>query len=344
MFDDLFDRARLMLTFKYVVMIMLISLTLSLLFYQRVSQVFNRELERIGNRYLLRLECPGPNCSVSEGGHHAFHMTAEEQLEASNKIFNQVVWINGVVLVIATVGGFYLSGTTLAPIQKTMEEQKRFIADAAHELRTPITALKTSLEVNLMDDDLSACSKDILQENLEDLSRLEALTDSLLKLAKAEQELFELEPVNLYSVVQQALRQVRPMADKNKVQFKIKFKNQKLQVKADKSALVEVFVILFDNAIKYSPQNTEVIITAYERKSQVEVKVADHGLGIAPYHLKHIFDRFYRVDAARGKKGSGGYGLGLSLAKKILQAHHGSIRVESKLNQGTTFILNLLKA
>jgi two-component system phosphate regulon sensor histidine kinase PhoR len=72
--------------------------------------------------------------------------------------------------------------------------------------------------------------------------------------------------------------------------------------------------------------------------------VTDHGLGIAQHHLKHIFDRFYRVDAARGKKDSGGYGLGLSLAKKIIQAHHGSIRVESELDRGTTFILDLPKA
>jgi signal transduction histidine kinase len=314
------------------------------LFYQRVSQVFNQEIERLGNRYLMHLDCPGPSCPLNENSRRTFQITAEEQLESRNQIFNQLLWINGLVLVIATVGGFYLSGTTLAPIQKTMEEQKRFIADAAHELRTPITALKTSLEVNLMDDNLPECSKDILQENLEDLSGLEALTNSLLKLAKAEQQVFDVKPVSLQSVIQQALKQVQPLADKNKVKFKSKFEDQDLQVKADEAALVELFVILFDNAIKYSPQQSQVLVKARERKNQVEVRVTDHGLGIAPHHLKHIFDRFYRVDAARGKKDSGGYGLGLSLAKKIIQAHHGSIRVESELDRGTTFILDLPKA
>ncbi len=345
MFDNLFNRARLALTLKYVVLIMIISITLSLLFYQRVNVVFDREIERIGSRYLRNLDCPGPNCLLNEPGAGRFKMSAEERLKSRVVLFNQLLWINGVVLVIATFGGFYLSGTTLAPIQKVMEQQKRFIADAAHELRTPLTALKTSLEVNLMDKKLSKKAKRILKENLEDVSSLESLTDSLLKLAKAEEDSYEIKPVNLKQVIDKAIKQIRPLAQKKKIKLQTSFDPEELKkdlkVKGYEPVLIELFVILLDNAVKYSHKNSQVEITIEQRKGQVQVKIIDQGVGIAQHHLKHIFDRFYRVDAARTKSGSGGYGLGLSLAKKIVAAHNGSIKAESELGEGTTLIVNL---
>lgn len=330
-----------MLTLKYVVLIMIISVTLSTLFYQRVNIVFDKEVERIGNRYLDYIECPGPHCMMSESGSGRFRLSAEERLEARINFFNQLLWINGVVFVIATIGGFYLSGTTLAPIQKAMEDQKRFVADAAHELRTPITALKTSLEVNLMDKNLPPKTKKILHENLEDVSGLESLTDSLLKLAKSEEQPYELKPVSLDQIIHKAVRKIEPLAKKKKIKIETEFENENIQIEGDETILVELFVILLDNAVKYSRKNKQVKLKISEYKNQAQIKVIDSGIGIASHHLKHIFDRFYRVDASRTKSGSGGYGLGLSLARKIVSGHNGSIKAESELDEGATFIVTL---
>lgn len=331
----------MILTFKYVILIMIISTTLSLLFYQRVNAAFDREMERIGSRYLRNLDCPGPNCLLNENAIGRFRISAEERLESRVHLFNQLLWINGLVLVIAAFGGFYLSGTTLAPIQKVMEQQKRFIADAAHELRTPLTALKTSLEVNLMDKKLSSTAKQVLQENLEDVSSLESLTDSLLKLAQAEEQAYEMEPVRLNKVIDKAIKQIQPLAKKKQIKIQTSFDPKKIIIKGYEPVLIELFVILLDNAVKYSHKKGQVKLLAKQRKNSVQVKIVDQGVGIAQHHLKYIFDRFYRVDAARSKSGSGGYGLGLSLAKKITAAHNGSIRAESKLDEGTTFIVSL---
>jgi two-component system, OmpR family, sensor histidine kinase CiaH len=337
----MFNQARLKLTLWYLLMIFLVSATMSTLFYFRSSWVFEREWERIEFRWRNELSCEGPACASLGAGLKL--KTTDLQLAREN-LAQQLIFINALIVLLAGIAGYFLAGKTLAPIQKTLEEQKRFVADAAHELRTPITALKTSLEVNLMDKKISRQANKILQENLEDVAGLEMLIGSLLKLAKVEGQVLQTVPVELIKITKKAVKQVQSLADKKKIKIICDLcqkDQQKFIVLGDKGALIDLISIFLDNAIKYSHQKTEINFTLSKHKSNAVMKIKDQGVGIATHHLKHIFDRFYRVDSARSKTNHDGYGLGLSVAQKIVDQHHGSIDVKSELGAGTTFTITL---
>jgi len=137
--------------------------------------------------------------------------------------------------------------------------------------------------------------------------------------------------------VKAAMKKVEPLAKKNKITIKNEVKERRIQGIPER--LTEVFVILLDNAIKYSPANTTITLTSKGNEKQVEVSVIDQGIGIEPKDLPHIFERFYRASKSRDKSHISGYGLGLSIAKKIVEAHHGTITAESKRDKGITFKL-----
>ncbi len=329
--NNIFNNARLKLTLWYVLIILLISVTLSSLFYQRVSKAFEREFHRMEGRFKNHQQMMGLQ------GEAYFQFAAADLEEAKQRVAKQLLWINAFVLILGSGSAWILSGKTLKPIQNAMEEQKRFVADAAHELRTPLTSLKTSLEVNLMNADLSKQARQILQENLEDVSGLEVLTNNLLRLARIEEKRISRQPVDLHKIVDKALKQVKPLAEKKHIKINAKLPEEELVVLGDEPSLLDVLVIFLDNAIKYSPNKSEIELIAEELKGRVKIEIKDHGKGIAKHHLKHIFDRFYRVDSARSSSEDSGYGLGLSVAQKIVRGHQGKIEVESELNKGSVF-------
>ncbi|MPN44664.1 Alkaline phosphatase synthesis sensor protein PhoR [bioreactor metagenome] len=128
-------------------------------------------------------------------------------------------------------------------------------------------------------------------------------------------------------------------ADKKNIKILTKINSQKVIGNYEK--LVELLIIFIDNAIKYSPNNTKISLVTISNKKNLLIKIIDQGIGIDQKDLPHIFDRFYQANNSRTKNSDSGYGLGLSIAKQIVDLHHGKIEVESKLNRGTTFIIHL---
>lgn len=290
----MFNSARLKLTAWYLLVIMLVSVTFSMMIFQ--MQV--AEWSRFERRF-----------------HFVFAQEAAERLT----VF--LVVINGGILVVSGSLGYFLAGKTLKPIKEMVEEQNRFIADASHELRTPLTALKSALEVNLRD-------KKLLKDCLEQVNKLQSLTESLLQLSNNS---LKLEKVNFSEIVKTAIAEIEPKAKQKGIVVKKAF--EEAFVLGDKYALTDLVVILLDNAIKYSPKKTVVTVGLQENI----LTVSDQGIGIAEKDLPHIFNRFYRADPAR----TGGYGLGLSIAKKIVEAHQGTIEIASEVNKGTTVTVRL---
>jgi len=145
--------------------------------------------------------------------------------------------------------------------------------------------------------------------------------------------------VILSETAEEAIKKIEPLAK----QKNISINNQvgRYEISANKFGLVDLLVILLDNTVKYSNKNTTVTLSSKKTDGFVLLSVKDQGVGIAEKDLPYIFDRFFRGDRARTKSGSGGYGLGLSIAKKIVEAHHGVITVESKLGQGSKFTVRL---
>ncbi len=329
-----FLKNRLQLTFWYTLVVMIISFTLSGLYYRQTLRIIDFQYGRIeirlrnNDQYFMQMPPPPrPRAEIlrTELAH------VEEQLG------RQLLLINGIVLLVGAGASYFLSGKTLKPIHLALQQQQRFVADAAHELRTPLTAMKTSLEVALMDKKTSKKAQDVLNDNLQDVTSLEALTNHLLTLARSEDQTHQhFAKVSLNEVVFRARKHLEPLAKKKQVKIVIK-EVSRIAVCGDNESLFEVCMILLDNAIKFSPTNGTVTVKIYSSKHHGIVQVTDNGSGISRNDLPHIFERFYRVEKSRQRQSPGGYGLGLAVAKKIADQHHGSITVKSEPAQGSTF-------
>ncbi len=322
--------AILKLTLAYLGIFMALSLSFSLALYRISSVELDRGLRRPGG-YAFRVIGSGPS----------FEEFRIERLEESlaNLRANLIV-LNVVMLGIGAAASYFLAQRTLQPIEQAMEAQSRFTADASHELRTPLTAMQTELEVALRDPKLSKKeASDLLKSSLEEVGKLKNLTEGLLRLAQAEGVASpHLKSLDVQQAIRSAIRQVKTAAEQKGIQLIDESIGGKIL--GDPSSLKELFVILLDNAVKYSGPKTGVTIRTVMRTKHCEIQVIDQGPGISEKDLPHVFDRFYRADTSRTKNDAQGYGLGLSIAKHIAAHHHGHISATSKLGVGTTFTVH----
>lgn len=259
--------------------------------------------------------------------------------EARSSLLYQLIVINIIIAVAGASLSYYLARRSLKPIEKAHEAQSRFTADASHELRTPITAMRTETEVTLTEPKLTLKeARAQLESNIEELDKLTALSDGLLSLASMANSALLLESVNLAEVCKEAISRVSSIADQKKQTITNSVDSVVLQ--ADQVSLTDAIVILLDNAIKYSPEDSTIAIKSKQQRQHTTITISDQGIGIASSDLPHIFERFYRADQSRTKSGVNGYGIGLSIVKSIVDAHRGSIAVKSTQAKGTTFTLS----
>lgn len=321
----MFKEARIKLTAWYLAIIMMISLSFSVVIYVGV----NRELTRFNDVQRLREQrAVQINTFLRVNGLPVppeIQSVGSETIEAARlRIISILGLINLSILVLAGAGGYFLAGQTLEPISKMVDEQKEFVSNASHELRTPLTSLRTETEVALRDKKLNLSeARQLLASNLEETNKMQKLSNYLLELNRYEsgREL----PMSKVDLKEIALKAI----GKKKVNADLK----KSFVNGNEDSLVELVTILLDNAFKYG-RGKEIKVTI--KNSMIEIE--DHGVGITKEDLPHIFDRFYRSDKSRG---TDGYGLGLSIAKSIVDLHHGTISVESKPGKGSTFRVTL---
>ncbi|MBW4061062.1 HAMP domain-containing histidine kinase [Candidatus Saccharibacteria bacterium] len=322
------------LTISYLALLMALSLILTIPLYRSSTGAADRGLrsERLyfegANPYSI-----GPNYQQIELGQvTGFH----------KHLLNELITLNLLVLLIGGGLSFYLARRTLSPIEAALAAQSRFAADASHELRTPLTAMKSEIEVSLRDPHLPiAGARELLKSNLEEVAKLEALAGGLLRLARHGNERLPLSPVDLSEISAKAISRLSVAAEQQHVS--INMADVSGTVLADPDALLELTVILLDNAIKYSSAASEVKLYAKRHGAIIDFTVKDTGTGIAASDLPHIFDRFYRADTSRSKV-TPGYGLGLSIAARIAELHGASIDATSKLGAGSHFTIHLRAA
>lgn len=249
-------------------------------------------------------------------------------------------FLNLFVLGGAGFASYFLAKRTLKPIEEALGEQRKFTADASHELRTPLAAMKTEIEVALHGKNTHDHVK-VLSSNLEEIGKLEQLSSSLLTLARHEDDQLRpsFEEVHFTEVVEAACRRVKPVAQQRGIA--IEREGIDGTVTGDRERLTDLLAILLDNAVKYSNEKAVVHIDGSWTKKQMTVSVSDEGIGIPGKDLPHVFQRFYRADASRSKRRTSGYGLGLSIAKQIVDQHRGDITIESIVNKGTTVTVTL---
>lgn len=239
----------------------------------------------------------------------------------------------------------------LARLEATFNAERRFVADASHELRTPLTALRANADIMLRQITSGMVDHDDLAEGLTDIrdeaDRMTRLVSNLLTLARADVGWRpELEPVSLLEVAQDVARIAQPLVRGQRFEVRTvpltdgESLADATQVLGNADQLTQLLLILLDNAFTHAPPDSEVVLEIAPQPTQVVVTVRDTGPGIAPEHIRRIFERFFRTDDARTRS-SGGAGLGLSIARWIVSVHRGDISVQSELGQGTTFTVNL---
>lgn len=253
-------------------------------------------------------------------------------------------FITAILLAIGMVfaGSWLLSKAAIHPIQEAWQKQLDFTADASHELRTPIAAIQTNLEL-VMDSRLETVESQMkwLENIGAENTRMAKLVDDLLTLSRADtdQQNLEMEIFMLNEAVLEALMPFEPIARRQNITLESNVSSH-IAFHGDRKRIIQLIVILMDNALNYMDCSGTVAVSLIRSKKQIQLTVSDNGYGIEAEHLDKIFDRFYRVTKTRNLNQDGS-GLGLSIAKWIVQKHGGTIRVESSPGKGTAFTVFL---
>lgn len=244
--------------------------------------------------------------------------------------------------------GFLSARYALEPTRRSLGFQKRFIGDVAHELRTPLSIIRTNAEVALMDTSLQGHGRDALTLTLEELDRISGIINNLLSFdALTKPGTIRHEPLLLREIAAAVLARHAPMAQQYGINIGVDAAHAPAYVMGDRVALEQAVANLVKNALNYTPQheNRNVLVRVDDKGEQVAISVIDTGIGIAQKDLYHVFQPFYRGDTSRNRGiGSGTSGLGLAIVNDIVRLHGGSIVVRSALNRGTTIEISLPKA
>ncbi len=230
----------------------------------------------------------------------------------------------------------------LARIESAFLRVTQFTADASHELRTPISLIRTEAEIALRKTRGDAEYREALRHILLEAERTSSLVEELLSLARADsgRENLHLTFVDLRAAVTEITDEWRHLIEARNLHFTQQFADREFPVLADRSALQRLLAILLDNAVKYTPASGVIELGLEARGDKAVITVRDSGIGIAESDQTRIFERFYRVDRARSRE-LGGAGIGLAIADWIVQQHHGSIAVQSSVGNGSTFLIEL---
>jgi len=342
---------------------------------QRLSRPFSAWLR--GERFRFLRETV-----AATGGRYDIEVGASlKAFDRSLEEFRGLLYAAGpVFLILAALGGYWLSKRALAPVDHitqaarsigaqdlsrrlavphTSDELERladtlnemlsrleaafqritqFTADASHELRTPVSVMRTNAEIILRKPRSEQEYREALSKILDESEKVSRLIEQLLLLARADSGSAALQMTrsDLKSAVQNACREASVLAEAKHLKFSESIPEKSVWVQGDSASLERLFMILLDNAVQYTSSGGQIEVHLDAADGFAVADVRDTGTGIAKEDIGHIFDRFYRADRARSRE-SGGTGLGLAIGRWIAEAHHGEIRVESEPAKGSTF-------
>ena len=249
----------------------------------------------------------------------------------------RTMWIAAGVIVLITAGFTYVvARLALAPVRNALESQKRFIGNIAHELRTPLSIIKTNTEVKLLASDVGDEVRAQHQGTIEELDRISDIINNLLSLsASIRPERLEFRDVDLGEVVRGVIHKMKDLAEQKRLEIEIRT-SERRNVWANGVALEQIVMNVIKNSILYTSRGGRILVIVEPVYPDfVELRVQDSGSGIARKDLFHIFEPFYRADPSRKRNGSGS-GLGLTIVSELVKLHNGKITVRSAEGQGTT--------
>jgi two-component system, OmpR family, sensor histidine kinase CiaH len=260
----------------------------------------------------------------------------EPEEEALDHLLAVLLLGGGAAVVVATIGGWFLAGKALSPVEQAFERQHVFVADASHELRTPLAVIRANAEFLQERQPASEEAAEIVSET----DRLSSLVDSLLAVARGDGTGDAMhDELDLGAVVEGSAASMGSLAAERGVALDVAAAPE-LRIRGSREQLRQLVVILVDNALRYTAAGGRVDVDVARRDGSAVMAVTDTGIGIPPEALAHVFERFYRADDARTRD-SGGAGLGLAIAQKLVDDHGGRISAESTPGQGSTFTVTL---
>ncbi len=317
-FDEFFE-ARVGLTLYYLITAIILLGGSSIITYKAIFANLTQEI----------LERGGYNPNISQ------RIISDTQ----SILINRFVTIDSLIILFVVIIGFLLTSRTLRPIKSNMIRQKRFIADASHELRTPIAIVVSGLEVALSNKKLDfTLAKKTLEGTLEEMRKFSKLSDTLLDISKYSiLARLDHEPIGIDELVKSIAEKYKNLAKLKEISIEVKMESPAV-VEGNEIEFSRVFYNILDNAIKYTPQggtikaSGEIVVPG-----KYQVTISDNGSGIREEIIDKVFDPFFRGDATRSTNGAG---LGLTLVKKIIEDHKGTISIKSELNKGTSMIVS----
>ena len=263
-------------------------------------------------------------------------------LKFAGDLETDIILIDVIFVALLASLSYIFAGETLRPLQEAMEEQKRFTADVAHELRTPLAIMRADLEIAQDSKEVDKTEVNrLIKSNLEEVEQLTDLAGSLLVLLKEENmgsgESFE--RLDLRALAERTVNQFQAIADKKGIELKME-EGESVYVSGNSGSLGIMAKNLVKNALQYTEPGGRVSIKVDEENRKAVLRVKDTGVGINESDLPHIFDRFYKADKSRTQT-EGGAGLGLSIVNRVVGNHGGQVKIESAVGVGTEVIVSL---
>ena len=258
--------------------------------------------------------------------------------KAQDQLQTILIMIDGLIIILIAGLSYYVAGKTLVPVESSYKRQKKFVADTAHELRTPLAVMKTGAEATLISDNSKKEYKKLIQDFLGEINFLSSMVDDLLFLVRSDSfKKVKFSKFDLGKLAHKQIEVMKPYANKKNITLYDDIQGE-FQINGNKIYLKRLLANLIKNAIDYNKPHGKVNVSLKNKKQQTELKITDMGIGILKDDLEHIFDRFYKTDQARVKQ-SNGAGLGLSIVKEIVNLHQGKIFITSKQNKGTKILI-----
>ncbi len=318
--DDPFIWARIKLTFLYTLSILVAFLITNITLFR----IWLRTLDSI---------IPGTPGSAAR---------SEITTKLSTEISHQSLTVYVLLLFIVILVSFLISGRSLFPIRRIMRAQKRFIADASHELRTPLAIMKTNSEIVLLDGDNidPKEAQQTLKSNLEEIDRMSKIIENLLALSYYDNRFADIptQEINVSKLVTNITDRSQSLAKKKNINLRLLNTDPGL-IMGNIVAIEQLAINLIKNAINYTPDGGQVSVSVTTKNTSIEFKVKDSGIGIEKKDLPNVFNPFYKAGQGRIQLERESSGLGLTIVKKIVERHDGSIYINSAVGKGTTIII-----
>lgn len=253
----------------------------------------------------------------------------------------QILGVSALIAICTTLFGYLIARYALLPAKNALATQKQFIGNIAHELRTPLSIIKTNIEVRLLDPDLPEAGRRIHKSNLEELDRISDIINNLLTLnALIRPEKIPFTNVDLGKVVTRVVDKLSYLVRRKGLHIRVKAAKERV-VWGNATALEQVAVNIIKNALQHTSSGEIVITISRNAHGLIEFTTRDTGSGIKREDLNRIFEPFYRGDSARTRSGGAGSGLGLAIVSELVRLHHGRVNIQSAPGQGTHVVVTL---